>query len=167
MYHAHPTHTIHIDPRSENLIFLTRRQAFFIVLQYWVLSSSEDRMGNQQRTGWRRLWAAAGYSIQGLRAAWINEAAFRQELLLVLVLAPLAFWLGTTAIQRALLILSLLLVLITELLNSAIEAAVDRIGNERHELSGRAKNMGSAAVLIALVAAAGIWVLIALENWRT
>lgn len=123
-------------------------------------------MGNQQRTGWRRIWAAAGYSIQGLRAAWINEAAFRQELLLVLLLTPLSFWLGTTTIQRVLLILSLLLVLITELLNSAIEAAVDRIGRESHELSGRAKNMGSAAVLVSLIAAAGVWGLIAWENWR-
>lgn len=124
-------------------------------------------MGNQQRTGWRRIWAAAGYSIQGLRAAWINEAAFRQESLLVVLLTPLSFWLGTTTIQRVLLILSLLLVLITELLNSAIEAAVDRIGRESHELSGRAKNLGSAAVLVSLIAAAGVWGLIAWENWRT
>jgi diacylglycerol kinase (ATP) len=123
-------------------------------------------MGNQRLTGWRRLWAAAGYSIQGLKAAWINEAAFRQELLLVLFLSPLAFWLGTTATQRALLIFSLLIVLITELLNSAIEVAVDRIGSERHELSGRAKDMGSAAVMVALIAAACVWGMIAWERWR-
>ena len=73
-------------------------------------------MQKRQRTGWRRLWAATGYSIRGLRSAWINETAFRQELLLVLLLTPLAFWLGTTQTQRALLILSLLLILITELL---------------------------------------------------
>jgi diacylglycerol kinase (ATP) len=157
----------HIDPRGENLISLTRRRAFIIVLRYRFSPASEDCMGNQQRTGWRRIWAAAGYSIQGLRAAWINEAAFRQELLLVLVLTPLSFWVGTTTIQRVLLILSLMLVLITELLNSAIEAAVDRIGSEHHELSGRAKNMGSAAVLVSLIAAAGVWSLIAWENWRT
>lgn len=123
-------------------------------------------MENRQRTGWRRIWAAAGYSIQGLRAAWINEAAFRQELLIVLPLTPLAFWLGTTATQRALLIFSLLVVLITELLNSAIEATVDRVGSEYHELSGRAKNMGSAAVMIALITAGAVWVLVAWERLR-
>jgi diacylglycerol kinase (ATP) len=123
-------------------------------------------MKKRQRTGWRRLWAATGYSIRGLRSAWMNETAFRQELLLVLVLSPLAFWLGTTQTQRALLILSLLLILITELLNSAIEAVVDRIGTEYNELSGRAKNLGSAAVLVALVAAAAVWGLIAWEKWR-
>lgn len=124
-------------------------------------------MDNRPRTGWRRLRAAAGYSIQGLKAAWINEAAFRQELLAGLLLAPLAFWLGTTATQRALLVFSLLVVLITELLNSAVEAVVDRIGSGHHELSGRAKNMGSAAVMVALIAAAGVWSLIAWEKWRT
>jgi diacylglycerol kinase (ATP) len=122
-------------------------------------------MEKQRRTGWRRLWAATGYSIQGLKAAWINEAAFRQELLLVLVLAPLACWLGTTMIQRALLLFSLALILIVELLNSAIEATVDRIGLEHHELSGRAKNMGSAAVLVTLIAAAGVWALVAWQRW--
>jgi diacylglycerol kinase (ATP) len=123
-------------------------------------------MEKQRRTGWQRLWAATGYSIQGLRAAWINETAFRQELLLVLLLAPLACWLGTTATQRALLIFSLLLVLIVELINSAIEAIVDRIGSEHHELSGRAKDMGSAAVLVSLIAAAGVWALVAWERWH-
>ena len=123
-------------------------------------------MQKHQRTGWRRLWAATGYSIRGLKSAWINETAFRQELLLVILMAPLAFWLGTTQTQRALLILSLLLILITELLNSAIEAVVDRIGTETNELSGRAKNLGSAAVLVALIAAAAVWGLIAWEKWR-
>jgi diacylglycerol kinase (ATP) len=124
-------------------------------------------MENRHRTGWRRLRAAAGYSVQGLRAAWINETAFRQEVLLVLLLVPLAYWLGTTATQRALLILSLLAVLITELLNSAVEAAVDRMGSEHHELSGRAKNMGSAAVMVALIAAAWVWGLVAWERWSS
>ena len=123
-------------------------------------------MQKRQRTGWRRLWAATGYSIRGLRSAWINETAFRQELLLVLLLTPLAFWLGTTQTQRALLILSLLLILITELLNSAIEAVVDRIGTETNELSGRAKNLGSAAVMIALIAAGCVWGLMVWERWR-
>ena len=123
-------------------------------------------MQKRQRTGWRRLWAATGYSIRGLRSAWINETAFRQELLLVLLLTPLAFWLGTTQTQRALLILSLLLIVITELLNSAIEAVVDRIGSEYNELSGRAKNLGSAAVMIALIAAGCVWGLMVWERWR-
>ena len=123
-------------------------------------------MEKQRRRGWRRLRAATGYSILGLRSAWTNETAFRQELLLVLLMAPLAFWLGTTQTQRALLIISLLLILITELLNSAIEAVVDRIGTEYNELSGRAKDLGSAAVLVALVAAAAVWGLIAWEKWR-
>jgi diacylglycerol kinase (ATP) len=123
-------------------------------------------MEKRRRTGWQRLWAATGYSIQGLRAAWIFETAFRQELLVVLLLAPLACWLGTTMTQRALLIFSLLLILIVELLNSAIEATVDRIGREHHELSGRAKNMGSAAVLVSLMAAAGVWALVAWERWQ-
>ncbi len=123
-------------------------------------------MEKQRHTGWRRLWAATGYSLQGFRSAWISETAFRQELLLVLVLTPLAFWLGSTPIQWVLLISSLLLVLITELLNSAIESVVDRIGSEYNELSGRAKNMGSAAVMVALIAAAAVWGLIAWEKWR-
>ncbi len=122
-------------------------------------------MENQRCTGWRRLWNAAGYSIQGLKAAWINEAAFRQEVILVLVLVPAACWLGATMTQRALLIFALLAVLMVELLNSAVEAAVDRIGPEQHELSGRAKNMGSAAVLVSLTAAAVVWALVAWERW--
>jgi diacylglycerol kinase (ATP) len=113
----------------------------------------------------QRLWAATGYSSQGLKAAWIHETAFRQELLLALLLAPVACWLGTTMTQRALLIFSLVLILVVELLNSAIEATVDRIGSEHHKLSGQAKNMGSAAVLVALIAAAGVWILVAWQRW--
>jgi len=123
-------------------------------------------MENQRCTGWRRLWNATGYSFQGLKAAWVNEAAFRQEVMLVLVLVPAACWLGTTTTQRTLLIFALLVVLMVELLNSAIEATVDRIGPERHELSGRAKNMGSAAVLVSLTAAAAVWGLVAWERWH-
>lgn len=122
-------------------------------------------MQKQIRTGWQRLWKATGYSIQGLKAAWINEAAFRQELLLVLFLIPVALWLGTTMTQRALLIFSLLVIPAVELLNSAIETTVDRIGLENHELSGRAKNMGSAAVLVSLIAAAVVWAMVSWERW--
>ena len=102
-------------------------------------------------TGLTRVINAFGYSMKGLRAAFINEAAFRQELLLFIVMTPLAIWLGQNGIEQALLIGSLFVVLIAELMNSAIEAIVDRVGSEWHELSGRAKDIGSAAVLIALV----------------
>jgi diacylglycerol kinase (ATP) len=105
------------------------------------------------------------FSAQGLASAWKNEAAFRQELLLVAVLLPVAVWLGQTALERAVLIGSLLLVLAVELFNSAIEAAIDRHGEELHELSGRAKDMGSAAVLISLLIVAVVWGLIAAERF--
>lgn len=117
-------------------------------------------MAYAQHRGWRRLVHATGYSWAGLKAAWRNEEAFRQEALFCAALVPLALWLGEDAVERALLIGSLLLVVIVELLNSGIEAVVDRIGQERHELSGRAKDIGSAAVFIALLNAAMIWLLI-------
>ncbi len=122
-------------------------------------------MAKKRDTGWRRLVKAAGYSIQGLKTAWINETAFRQEVVLVLVLVPAACWLGTTMTQRAVLIFSLALILVAELLNSAVESTVDRIGPEHHELSGRAKNMGSAAVLISLVTGLAVWLLVAWDRW--
>lgn len=104
----------------------------------------------------RRIWHAAGYSLQGLRAGW-HEKAFRQEAIAAVVLLPAALWLGRDWVEVALLAGSVVLVLITELLNSAVEAAIDRIGPEWHELSKRAKDMGSAAVLLALLLAAGTW----------
>jgi diacylglycerol kinase (ATP) len=119
-------------------------------------------MAYTQHKGWRRLVNATGYSWAGLKAAWRNEEAFRQEGLLCAALVPLALWLGDSAVERALLMGSLLLVVIVELLNSGIEAAVDRISLERHELSGRAKDIGSAAVFVALLNAALIWLLILL-----
>ena len=109
------------------------------------------------RTGLDRIIHAAGYSWAGLKAAYTGESAFRQETWLCIVAAPLAFWLAQTWEQAALLLGSLLVVLIVELLNSAIEAVVDRVSFERHELSKRAKDIASAAVLMALVLAAGIW----------
>ncbi|PLY01569.1 MAG: diacylglycerol kinase [Desulfuromonas sp.] len=108
-------------------------------------------------TGLKRILCAAGYSLKGLRAAWTYEAAFRQELLLALVLIPLACLLEVSPCERLLLIGVVLLVLIVELLNSAIEAVVDRVGAEFHELSGRAKDLGSAAVLLALLLTALVW----------
>ena len=104
-------------------------------------------------TGFIRIIKAAGYSWKGLRAAWINEAAFRQEGVAVLLAVVIACWLDVDAITRVLLISSVML----EILNSAIEAVVDRIGSEYHELSGRAKDMGSAAVLIAIIVAVITW----------
>ena len=119
-------------------------------------------MASQNQKGWRRLVNATGYSWAGLKAAWRNEEAFRQEALLCAALVPLALWLGHSAVERALLIGSLLLVVIVELLNTGIEAAIDRIGPERHELSGRAKDIGSAAVFMALLNAGVVWLLILL-----
>ncbi len=113
-------------------------------------------------TGIKRIVNAAGYSWLGLKAAFRHEAAFRQELLLLLLLGPVAIWLGETGVERALLLGVLFLILIVELLNSAIEAVVDRFGGEHHELSGRAKDIGSAAVFMALVLAAVVWLLVLL-----
>jgi len=119
-------------------------------------------MAKRSGKGIGRLYRAFGWSMAGLRATFINEAAFRQELLLCLILAPLAFYFGTTGLEKALLLGSLFLILVVELLNSGVEAVVDRIGEEDHELAGRAKDMGSAAVFLSLVNAAVIWILVIL-----
>ncbi len=110
--------------------------------------------------GIRRLILALGHSWRGLKGTFKNEAAFRQELALAVVLVPAGIWLGKTGIERALLIGSLLLVLIVEVLNSGIEAVVDRVGFERHELSGLAKDMGSAAVALSLLDVVVVWGLV-------
>ncbi|WP_404836209.1 diacylglycerol kinase [Aeromonas media] len=114
-------------------------------------------MAKPGATGVTRIINATGYSMKGLKSAWINEAAFRQELVLVLALMPLASWLGNSLNEILLLICISWLVVIVEVLNSAIEAVVDRIGSEHHELSGRAKDLGSAAVFIALALNALVW----------
>lgn len=116
-------------------------------------------------TGLTRIIKATGYSWQGLRAAWQNESAFRQEVTLCLIMLPLAFVVGQTMMETALLIALLGVVLITELLNSAVEAVVDRVGDEHHDLAGRAKDMGSAAVFISLVLTAIVWGMMALKNF--
>ncbi len=110
----------------------------------------------KNRTVLTRVCHAAGYSLSGLRAGW-NEKAFRQEALAAIVLIPAAFWLGSSWIEVALLAGTVLLVLIVELLNSGIESVVDRIGPEWHVLSKQAKDMGSAAVMLALLLCAGVW----------
>jgi diacylglycerol kinase (ATP) len=113
---------------------------------------------NPQKTrqGLNRILHAGGYSIQGLLAGW-GETAFRQEAILAMVMVPLAFWLGQSWIETALLAGSVVLVLIVELLNTCVESAIDRIGPEWHDLSKRAKDMGSAAVLLSLLLCAGMW----------
>ena len=108
------------------------------------------------RTGLNRLWHAAGSSLEGLRAGW-NEKAFRQEAIAAMVMLPASLWLGKNWVETALLAGSVVLVMIVELLNTGIETAIDRIGPEWHDLSKRAKDMGSAAVLLALLLCMGIW----------
>jgi len=108
------------------------------------------------RSGLQRLWHATGYSLQGLRTAW-GETAFRQEACAALVLVPAAFWLGRSWVETALLAGTVVLLMVVELLNTGVEAAIDRIGPEWHELSKRAKDVGSAAVLLSLLLCAGVW----------
>lgn len=117
-------------------------------------SAIDEFKGKQ---GLTRLINALGYSKDGLAAAWKNEAAFREEVLLAAVAFPLAFYLGQTGIERALLAGSILFILIVEILNSAVEAVVDKASPEKHELAKRAKDMGSAAVLLSLLLCAGCW----------
>lgn len=115
--------------------------------------------------GLRHVIQATGYSMKGLKAAYTHEEAFRLELLAIVVMLPLAIWLGQSAVEWALLIGSLLLVLLAELVNSALEAVVDRVSVEHHELSGRAKDIGSAVVFVALVNVAVVWGLILYERF--
>lgn len=110
----------------------------------------------KQRSGLNRVIHAAGYSVAGLRAGW-RETAFRQEAMLATLLLPASFWLGQTWLEVAMLAGVVVLVLVTELLNTSIEAAIDRIGPEWHDLSKRAKDMGSAAVLLSLLLCGGTW----------
>ena len=122
-------------------------------------------MGKPGHTGIKRIILAAGFSYQGFKAAWKYESAFRQEVFLTAVLLPVAIALGRSALETALLISTLFLVVIVELLNSGIEAVVDRIGDEPHKLSGRAKDMGSAAVFLSLVLVFVVWTMIAIERF--
>ncbi len=122
-------------------------------------------MANQNARGWRRIIRAFGYSMQGFKACYVEEEAFRQEVWALLPLLPLGLWLGETPLERAMLIGGLLMVPIVELLNSAIEANVDRVGPEHHELSARAKDIASAAVFLSIVFAAVIWALILIPKW--
>jgi diacylglycerol kinase (ATP) len=118
----------------------------------------------QQNVGIKRLINALGWSMKGLRATFKHEEAFRHEVYLLIVLAPLGLWLGTDSVERALLVAPLFIVLIVELLNSAVESVVDRISDEKHKLSGRAKDQGSAAVLISLMLVVLCWGLVLMDR---
>jgi diacylglycerol kinase (ATP) len=108
------------------------------------------------RTGLNRVWHAFGYSLAGLRAGW-HEKAFQQEAVAAVVLVPLSFWLGQSWIEVSLLIGTVVFVMVVELLNTGLESAIDRVGPEWHDLSKRAKDMGSAAVLLSLLLCVGVW----------
>ncbi|MFG1173071.1 diacylglycerol kinase [Erwiniaceae bacterium CAU 1747] len=117
-------------------------------------------------TGLVRIVKAAGYSWKGIRAAWRHEAAFRQEAVAALIAIVIACWLDVDAVSRVLLIGSVVMVIIVEILNSAIEAVVDRIGSEIHPLAGRAKDMGSAAVLLSILLAIFVWAMLLITHLR-
>ena len=117
-------------------------------------------MGNSSNTGFTRIIKATSYSWKGVCAAYHNEAAFRQEMWLCVVMIPLGLYLGNNGIEKALLVASVILLPLIEILNSAVEAVVDRFGEERHELSGRAKDMASAAVALAIILMATVWILV-------
>ena len=119
---------------------------------------NDENFNKYKNSGITRIIKAGGYSFNGFRAAWIGEAAFRQELILALLTLPFVFMMDTTSNQRSILVAATILVLIVELLNSAIEAIVDRVSLEHHELSGRAKDMGSAAVFCSLILWCYVWV---------
>ncbi|EKT53138.1 diacylglycerol kinase [Providencia sneebia] len=121
-------------------------------------------MANQTK-GFTRVIKAAGYSLKGLKAAWVHEAAFRQESVAAIIAVIIAFYLDVSYIDRLLLISSVVLVAIVELINSAIESVVDRIGSEYHELSGRAKDIGSAAVFLTIGLAIFIWVIVLWQRY--
>ncbi|MCA0392889.1 MAG: diacylglycerol kinase [Proteobacteria bacterium] len=118
-----------------------------------------DNYGHVPR-GPTRLMKALRWSMQGIRAAWLHESSFRLEAVLAAVMLPLGAWLGETGVEKALLVSTVLMVLSMELLNSSIEAVIERYGPEHHELAGRAKDMGSAAVFVSLSAVVAAWVLI-------
>lgn len=122
-------------------------------------------MGKPGKTGITRVIDAFGYSMKGLAAAWKFEAAFRQEVVLGLILIPAAFWLAQTHIELILLLSSVFWVWMAELANSSVEAVVDRTGSEKHELSGRAKDIGSALVFVALVLLGLVWAIVAYNRF--
>lgn len=125
----------------------------------------EMGMSKPGKTGLVRVIDAFGYSMKGLAATWKYEAAFRQEVMLAVILVPTAFWLAQSHIELILLISSVMWVLMAELANSSVEAVVDRTGSERHELSGRAKDIGSALVFVSLTLMVIVWAIIAINRF--
>jgi diacylglycerol kinase (ATP) len=123
------------------------------------------KMGSENENIFRHIRNAVIYSWAGLKAAWDNEMAFRTEVIVIALIMPIGIWIGETAVQWALLIGSSMLVLITELLNSAVENVVDRIGREHHLLSKQAKDLGSAAAAVSMLTAVAVWGLIAYERF--
>jgi len=130
-----------------------------------MMDHSDSAISLKGKQGLERILAAAGYSWSGLKQAWRHEAAFREECWLLCFFFPAAFWLGENSVQIAILLMSCFVVLIVELLNSAVESVVDRVGMERHELSGRAKDMGSAAVFLSLAQVLVVWSLVAWQRF--
>ncbi len=133
---------------------------------YPAVTAAAPANPQKDRKGLNRVWHALGYSVAGLRAGW-HETAFRQEAIASLVLVPAAVWLGRSWVETVLLAGSVVLVMIIELLNTGIETAIDRIGPEWHDLSKRAKDMGSAAVLLSLLLCAGTWALALFHRFFT
>lgn len=127
------------------------------------MAKADHQKLNQPMRSFKRLINATRWSMKGFKSTLKTEEAFRQEVLLFIILAPLGMWLGETGVERALLIGTVLIVLIVELLNSAVESVIDRISHEHHELSGKAKDQGSAAVFVALVLAVMTWVLVLID----
>ncbi len=139
-------------------------RVFFITIRTFNGQEPKLESPYKGKTGLVRLWNALGYSLAGFRAAYKHEDAFRQEVLLAIILIPLALWVPVSFLGKALLIGSVLLVIIVELVNSAIEATVDRISLENHDLAKRAKDLGSAAVLVSLGNVVVIWALVLLAS---
>jgi diacylglycerol kinase (ATP) len=127
-------------------------------------SPTEPTNAQKHRRGFSRLWHAYRYSWEGLRAGWRESAAFRMEVMLAVVMLPASFWLGSTWVETAVLAAAVVGVMVTELLNTGIEAAIDRIGPEWHALSKLAKDVGSAAVLLSLLLCGGIWAAAIYQN---
>ena len=155
-----PDQTLHVS----DLCVTACRAGCPGALVFGPLNRMADEFGHLPRRPARMLMATV-WSMQGLRAAWLHESSFRLEVYLLVPLAPLALWLGNDGVERALLLGSCLLVLLAELLNSAIEAVIARYGDERHELAGRAKDMGSAAVFVAMVNVLLVWGLVLAPRW--
>jgi diacylglycerol kinase (ATP) len=130
----------------------------------YVAGPAPAAQGGEKPVGFKRVILACGATARGLARTFRREAAFRQELALAVVVIPLGLWLGRTGVERALLVAAVLNILVVELVNSAIEATVDRIGLERHALSGLAKDIGSAAVFMSFVLAGAVWLLVLLER---